>query len=99
MPNEEQYELKCTNPDWVARLEVNVDKERERAKQLADLSHNYHELLYAVENKCPGETRHQTALRYIREQESRISQAAKISELSNAREDRISRCRERITDD
>lgn len=29
----------------------------------------YHELLYAVANKYDGETRHQTALRYIRERE------------------------------
>lgn len=31
----------------------------------------YHELLYAVGNRYEGETRHQTALRYIREHESR----------------------------
>lgn len=32
------------------------------------------ELLMAVERKFPGESRHQTALRYIREAESRASQ-------------------------
>lgn len=31
----------------------------------------YNELLYAVARKFPGETRHQTALRYIREAEER----------------------------
>ena len=31
----------------------------------------YHELLYAVQTKHPGETRHETALRYIREAEER----------------------------
>jgi hypothetical protein len=31
----------------------------------------YDELLFAVAQKFPGETRHQTALRYIREAESR----------------------------
>ena len=30
----------------------------------------YHELLYAVGNKHPGETRHQTALRYIQQAEA-----------------------------
>ena len=30
----------------------------------------YHELLYAVGNKYKGETRHQTALRYLREREA-----------------------------
>jgi len=32
----------------------------------------YHELLYAVGMKYDGETRHQTALRYIQERESRF---------------------------
>jgi hypothetical protein len=30
----------------------------------------YHELLYAVGNKYEGETRHETALRYIRQAEA-----------------------------
>jgi len=30
----------------------------------------YNELLMAVESKFPGETRHQTALRYIRDREN-----------------------------
>lgn len=34
----------------------------------------YDELLFAVETKYPGETRHQTALRYIKERENRLSQ-------------------------
>ena len=39
----------------------------------------YDELLYAVCTKCPGETRHQTALRYIRQAEAptgEVDQAA-----------------------
>lgn len=36
----------------------------------------YHELLYAVETKHEGETRHETALRYIREREATVSVAA-----------------------
>ena len=35
-----------------------------------ELSSKYYELLYAVECKNPGESRHETALRYIREAES-----------------------------
>ncbi len=36
----------------------------------------YNELLFAVGNKYPGETRHQTALRYIQQAEApRISAA------------------------
>jgi hypothetical protein len=37
---------------------------------VADL---YNELLYAVESKYPGESRHDTALRYIRDRETRPS--------------------------
>ena len=33
----------------------------------------YHQLLYAVEAKHEGETRHETALRYIRERETTVS--------------------------
>jgi len=38
-------------------------------QQLAARQTLYHELLMAVESKWPGETRHQTALRYIRQAE------------------------------
>ena len=36
----------------------------------------YYELIYAVGTKHPGETRHQTALRYIKEAETKSTQAA-----------------------
>lgn len=35
-----------------------------------DMARKYHELLFAVARKFPGESRHETALRYIREAES-----------------------------
>jgi hypothetical protein len=40
---------------------------REEARDYKAL---YHELLFAVGNKYPGESRHQTALRYLREREA-----------------------------
>ena len=40
-----------------------------------DVSELYHELLYAVERCFPGESRHETALRYIRETERRVGEA------------------------
>jgi hypothetical protein len=43
----------------------------------AELSEKYHELLMAVERKFPGESRHQTALRYIRRAEEPATTAAK----------------------
>ena len=36
----------------------------------------YNELLFAVGNKCPNETRHQTALRYILQAEKGDEKAA-----------------------
>lgn len=44
--------------------------ERQRQEQHAELQRKYDELLYAVGNKYPGETRHQTALRYIQQAET-----------------------------
>jgi two-component SAPR family response regulator len=42
----------------------------------------YHELLYAVGSKYPNETRHQTALRYIREAEEKDTKSeAKTEQL------------------
>ena len=37
------------------------------------MSEEYYELIFAVQTKYPGETRHETALRYIREAESHCS--------------------------
>ena len=51
--------------------------EKERALETMALKHqlkatrdDYHELIYAVGNKYPNESRHQTALRYIQEKET-----------------------------
>ena len=38
----------------------------------------YSELLMAVENKYPGETRHETALRYIKDAESSKNEGASV---------------------
>jgi hypothetical protein len=40
----------------------------------------YFELLYAVASKHPGETRHQTALRYIRQRENMPANPAQASQ-------------------
>jgi hypothetical protein len=40
----------------------------------------YHELLYAVGTKYPGESRHETALRYIRQAERRTDTTTKQGE-------------------
>lgn len=41
----------------------------------SDVSAKYHELLFAVARRSPGESRHETALRYIRETERRVGEA------------------------
>lgn len=44
-------------------------QEEDVAQTLAQVATKYQELLYAVGNKFPGESRHDTALRYIRQAE------------------------------
>lgn len=41
------------------------------AEEIENLRRNYFALLFAVERVFPGESRHDTALRYIRETEAR----------------------------
>lgn len=45
-----------------------VPDNKEQKPSIGEL---YNELIYAVGKKYPGETRHQTALRYIREAENK----------------------------
>ena len=40
-----------------------------RLKQLHEIDRKYDELIMAVQSKFPGETRHETALRYIKDRE------------------------------
>jgi len=54
--------------------------EQEGFDKFTDLQHKYHELIYAVCRVFPGESRHDTALRYIQEAEK----AATHSETKNA---------------
>ena len=44
-----------------------------------DYAYLYFELLYSVASKYPGETRHETALRYIKEAEQRKCESASAS--------------------
>lgn len=69
-------ELEAREQWYIARLESGgpgLDGYRELGDKCAELEaerDRYYELLYAVEKKHPGETRHETALRYIREAEA-----------------------------
>lgn len=47
----------------------------EQLGQVRKLQQEYEELIYAVVKKFPGETRHQTALRYIKEREQTANES------------------------
>ncbi len=50
----------------------------------AETARKYQELIYAVESKHAGETRHETALRYIRQAEthSESAQASNVGDMA-----------------
>jgi hypothetical protein len=59
-------------------------------QRLKDAATKYPELIYAVGKKYPGETRHETALRYIRraeEPDGIASSAAPMEDWRGANED------------
>ena len=53
-------------------MEPDLVGEWVRWEDVEDLETKYQELLTAVSQKYEGETRHQTALRYIREREETV---------------------------
>jgi len=59
----ERYNTLLRNTHDSARDSINYEK------LYLTLLDKYNELIYAVQNKYPNETRHQTALRYILEKE------------------------------
>jgi len=54
-----------------------LDRANER---IAELERKYHELLFSVGNKYPHETRHETALRYIKQAEISSHDAVRAKE-------------------
>jgi hypothetical protein len=59
---------KVTDPSW----SFDCLDYRIASKKEVLIEDKYHELLYAVGNKYPNETRHETALRYIRQAEEPV---------------------------
>lgn len=53
-----------------AEADIRVAEANTDAAELDRLRTAYNELIHAVERKFPGETRHETALRYIRRMEA-----------------------------
>ena len=54
-------------------------------RELAEAKRNYMELIMAVGNVCPNETRHQTALRYIKEREAPSTDQSKCSAMKEGK--------------
>lgn len=59
------YGLESDNGTWI------------RFEDVDNILSKYFELLYAIETKVPNETRHQTALRYIKETQNRHNNIVK----------------------
>ncbi len=51
------------------QLTLLTERARSAERRLAECQTQYHELLYQVSMKYPNETRHETALRYLKERE------------------------------
>jgi hypothetical protein len=49
-------------------------------QEMKEIKDKYYELILAVGNKYDGETRHQTALKYIRKAESNIGEPSQVKQ-------------------
>lgn len=74
----EEIETLMADPDLSVTILPNGEVESFNWRhRLKDTEEKYHELIYAVGIKTDGETRHQTALRYITQAETPSVNAAK----------------------
>lgn len=75
------------NPNYDPSPEAEIRRllaSRNRARRERDeMTDKYNELLFAVGLKFPGETRHQTALRYIKQAESASDLSVNVAEMSD----------------
>ena len=67
--NRDDMPIKKDRFTMVAPIAVPAEVEEIEQDAARNFEMAYHELIYAVSEKYPGETRHETALRYIREAE------------------------------
>jgi hypothetical protein len=56
-----------------AAADIQVAEAQTDADELARLREDYNELIFAVGMRWPGETRHETALRYIKRMEEPVT--------------------------
>src|SRR5690606_30228371 len=76
----QQYETIAATEARLAEAEKRADAAVARLREVEGIEGKYRELLYAVGRKYPGETRHDTALRYIRQAESAVVEVATLTE-------------------
>ena len=80
----ERDRLKADNPRMDLLIEMDRQNNELRARHAA-LVEKYAELLFAVGNKYPNESRHETALRYIRNAEKPTDNIAHQSALAEVK--------------
>ena len=78
----EEQDIKFIEPDFLAGWFANFwaavhDPLQTQIESLKSENEKYDELIMAVQKKHPDESRHQTALRYIRQAEKSTNQCAK----------------------
>ena len=61
----------------IGHADTEQDLLDEVGAQIKELQDKYYELLYGVASKFPDESRHETALRYIRNGELHVAESAK----------------------
>ena len=71
--NELTYRRVSRSDKWAMYCKAQEEIAKQQA-EIDELKGKYYELLYAVANKFPDETRHQTALRYIQNAENTVDQ-------------------------
>jgi uncharacterized protein YbaR (Trm112 family) len=64
----------CKGKKTVDIVKVQREEIAELQAENAELQANYNELLYQVQNKIPGESRHETAKRIINQHENKEAQ-------------------------
>ncbi len=72
---------------FIRSLAQRVGENEEKGKYFMEIEHLYYELLYAVGNIFPNESRHQTALKYIRQAEQ-PSEIGSVTTRADTRPDR-----------
>lgn len=77
--DELRTQLEATNKAAI----IQTDKYLNMKKEVESIHEKHNEILMAVNNKYEGETRHETALRYIQERENTTEQVTQEGQTAN----------------